>query len=358
MTRTPVLAVLAAVLAAVTIPLAAFGDSGQKLCYRSLIKLRYWSLSLKPKKLRIASSERLAYFDTGPRRSRKPPRRPILLLHGFTADKESWLGLVRRLRKDHRVVAPDLAGHGNSLDTATERYGLADQAERAHQLAEKLQLGEYHVLGHSMGGGVAVALALKYPAEVHSLGLIAPAIKEQPHTREFLDHLHGGGEGKPGLSINPLLVGDNWTDGERVRYVSSGPRWLHWLSRHFSSCLGQPSSAHKDLYPKIFEELSRKRPEVRPSGPNLELGGQPTLVLWDTNDGVLQGRLGQPTLVLWGKEDRVLEPDPDYLRQRTDGEFRSQELPGVGHSPIIEAVKPTARAYLAFLDGLEDSPHR
>lgn len=354
-TKTALVSALATFLAAVTIPPAALGEDGQKLCYRTFNRLLYWWLSLKTDTVQISSSETLAYFDTGPRRSHDPPRPPILLLHGFTADKESWLLMVRRLRKDHRVVAPDLAGHGDSLDTTSGHYGLADQAERAHQLADKLELGEYHVLGHSMGGGVAVALALKYPAEVRSLGLIAPAIKERPHTEEFRRLELGEDQRKPGEEINPLLVDDNWSHGERARYVTSGPRFLHWVSRHFPSCLSQPSAAHRALYPKIFDELTRPRPKADGSDPDLEPGDRPEFLLRDTGYGVLRGRLSQPTLVLWGDEDRVLDRAPDYLEIRTDGEFLPTTLSGVGHSPIIETRKKTANAYLDFLAALEAS---
>jgi pimeloyl-ACP methyl ester carboxylesterase len=342
MNKTSALAVVLGTAVIGAVPVVEPAASAQKCCYRQVTKLFSRGLDLQRGTLHVERGsgwEHLAYFFTDPRAPREARGEPILLLHGFTAEKESWLRMMRPLRENHRVVALDLAGHGASSDASDDDYGLLRQAQRARALAVELGLGRYHVLGHSMGGGVAVALTLEYPDEVLSLGLIAPAAKERPHTEEFCDHLRGESEDKPGLEINPLIIGEDWSHSERVRYVTHGPRWLH-LGSHLHSCVSQASPERTETtYPKIFEQLAPK-----PCSP--ERASRPPFSdeeLW---------RINQPTFIRWGTEDRVLEPSLDFYEDHLGGEVDPDDLPGVGHTPIIEAPGKVAKAYLAFLEGL------
>ncbi len=336
----PDLALCAVVLAAVVLPAAAGGEasrSDRKLCKRLMTRLLSAGLDRQSGKVKIdrgSGPERLAYFSVPPRSPEASPRPPILLLHGFTAEKEDWLPMVRVLCRSHRVVALDLAGHGDSPDAADGDYGLAAQADRAHRLAAELELGRYHVLAHSMGGGVAIALALAHSDKVLSLGLVAPAAREHPHTDEFHELLDGRNPDKPGDLINPLIVDEHWSHRERARYVANGPRWLRWGCR-FHSCLSQPNASRTEVYTEIFRQLTEDGP--KPPFTDAELAS-----------------IRQPTFILWGTDDRVLEPSLDYYQKRLGGAVTT-ELPGVGHAPIIEAVEETAGRYLEFLKGLGES---
>lgn len=305
------------------------------------VRLRWNSLkSISPEAAGGSGVGGLAYFDTGAPRSTKSQGAPILLFHGFTADKESWLGLARRLRRNHRLVAVDLVGHGKSPEAAHDMqggYGVGRQADRAHQLVERLvpALGSHHVLGHSMGGGVAIKYAVAFPDEILSLGLIAPAAARRPHTAEF--HRHMEGEARPPSKVNPLIVskGDaaiEWSGADRVGYVTNGPRRLHALARLFDSHLTEIGLERTELDRDIFQELTDEPPIA--------------------DDEFRQ--IQRPTFILWGADDRVLTPDPCYIMSRMPVGIpvRLQVWGGVGHSPQIEKPRRTAEAYRAFLDGL------
>ncbi len=98
-------------------------------------------------------------------------RGTIVLLHGFGGDAQTWAGLAAGLsRRGWRTIAPDLAGHG-----ATERdaVDLAGLVEAAVGFADSVD-GAFELVGHSLGGAVAVAVALAVP-RVRRLTLIAPA---------------------------------------------------------------------------------------------------------------------------------------------------------------------------------------
>jgi len=110
----------------------------------------------------------LAYEVTG-----RPGGRPVLMLHGFSADRRGWNDLAHRLREGRWIVAPDLPGHG-ATEAGAERVGdlIAPVTGFA---AEALPEGAFDLVAHSMGALVAVALARALPGRVASLTLIAPA---------------------------------------------------------------------------------------------------------------------------------------------------------------------------------------
>lgn len=287
--------------------------------------------SLASRRLQLpcgSAEETLAYFDSGP-----PPVAtgdPILLLHGFTGDKRNWLGMVRTLAKHHRLVAPDLAGHGKSSDAADGDYTFKRQAQRARCLIESLEprIDKYHVLGHSMGGAVAIELASLSPGEVLSLGLIAAAGAKDQHTDEVKDYLHG--KIKPGVEVNPLIVSEEWSGGEKLRFVTN-ERWLLKLAaRACNDVLTDEALPKKDLFLRIFEDLK-------------ELETREPLTCADLDPS-------RPTFFLYGARDRVLRPYwASCFSNSPPDSWVQERVPGVGHSPIIERPRRTARAYLMFL---------
>lgn len=86
---------------------------------------------------------------------------PLLLIHGFGASTFTWRFVAPELAKDHRVIAVDLKGFGQSDKPFDGRYSVYDQAELLAQLIEDKDLRDLTLVGHSFGGGVALLLALE-----------------------------------------------------------------------------------------------------------------------------------------------------------------------------------------------------
>jgi pyruvate dehydrogenase E2 component (dihydrolipoamide acetyltransferase) len=99
---------------------------------------------------------------------------PVVLIHGFGGDLDSWMFNQPDLAKDHRVVAFDLPGHGGSPKDVGPG-GIDDLAATIADAIAKLDLADFHLVGHSLGGAVAVKLAAQLPQRCRSLSLIAPA---------------------------------------------------------------------------------------------------------------------------------------------------------------------------------------
>ena len=116
-----------------------------------------------------------------------PAATPVVLLHGFTGAKDSWLDLRHELRRRYRVIAVDLPGHGGS-DCGSEITNYSIEATAAMvkaALVEGAKLNRFALVGYSMGGRVALFCALRYAALVSKLVLesASPGIAEPKERR-------------------------------------------------------------------------------------------------------------------------------------------------------------------------------
>ncbi|MDX6275436.1 MAG: hypothetical protein QOJ92_2646, partial [Frankiales bacterium] len=110
-----------------------------------------------------------AYLEAG-----DPTAQPVLMLHGLGATSASLLPLVTALGRDHRVIAPDLPGHG-ATDAPNWKYTPAEMARWASSLCDELAVRSAVVVGNSLGGRVALELALLDPQRVSGLALLCPS---------------------------------------------------------------------------------------------------------------------------------------------------------------------------------------
>jgi pimeloyl-ACP methyl ester carboxylesterase len=113
----------------------------------------------------------LATFETGPRDG------PLaLMIHGLGASKVSLLPAIGGLAATHRVVAVDLPGFGKSTAPVLARYDAPYFAEVMLELLDQLDAGPAALVGNSLGGRVALEMALAAPERVTGLGLLCPAV--------------------------------------------------------------------------------------------------------------------------------------------------------------------------------------
>ena len=97
---------------------------------------------------------------------------PLVFIHGFPLNRETWSKQVEAFRPNHRVIAPDLRGLGESEATPGP-VSMGRFAEDLHSLLEHLDTGPAILIGHSMGGYVALAFAAAFPKALRALGLVS-----------------------------------------------------------------------------------------------------------------------------------------------------------------------------------------
>jgi pimeloyl-ACP methyl ester carboxylesterase len=122
----------------------------------------------------------LHYTDTGPENSAS-----VLLLHGGGSSNATWARLTAELAvRGYRVIAPDLRGHGASPRSAD--YRLLSYHTDVDRMLTKLNLGALDVVGHSLGGYIALTVAQQAPARVRRLIVEEPAAPSQGGRRRHV----------------------------------------------------------------------------------------------------------------------------------------------------------------------------
>ena len=98
---------------------------------------------------------------------------PVLFIHGNVSAAPFWEEMMLALPAGYRGIAPDLRGYGNTQPLPIDAtLGLDDMVADVRALVETMECGKHHLVGHSMGGGVAMKYAIAYPADLYSLTLV------------------------------------------------------------------------------------------------------------------------------------------------------------------------------------------
>ena len=221
---------------------------------------------------------------------------PIVLLHGFGGDVETWINIRVALEGRHRVISFDLPGHGRAA--GWPEIGNARVAAKAVlQSLEAMDLPRVHLVGHSMGGATAFLVAARAPERVASLTLIAP----------------GG----------------------------FGPEVNHRLLRRYA----EAETDATVLAPAIVRRISAARaadPRLAANykaiaGTIVTETGQPEL-----KREMLAG-VNYPVKLIWGEMDRVI---PVTQTAHVPPNVGVHRLPGIGHMPQAEAPRIVYRLIL------------
>src|SRR6202034_1867997 len=109
--------------------------------------------------------DRIAYRDAGAGHA-------LLLIHGMAGSSATWRAIVPQLAKKYRVIAPDLLGHGQSSKPRTD-YSLGAFAVGLRDLLDDLGVESATVVGHSLGGGIAMQFLYQHPDYCRRLVLIS-----------------------------------------------------------------------------------------------------------------------------------------------------------------------------------------
>jgi pyruvate dehydrogenase E2 component (dihydrolipoamide acetyltransferase) len=240
-----------------------------------------------------AGGLRLRYLALG-----ESDRIPVLLLHGFGADLNTWMFTQPALAEGRRVIALDLPGHGGS----TKQLDHADVESLAtivdHAL-KALGIERLHLVGHSMGGGIAIAFASREPERVATLTLIASASLGPEINATFIDGFVRAARRREAVEVLNLLVHD--------------PALV-------SRTMVEDVLRYKRL-DGVPEALAAFAEEWFPGGRQIVGLG----------DGVAVLKL--PVQIIWGREDRII---PVAHAEALASRLPVHILEQVGHLPHME----------------------
>lgn len=232
---------------------------------------------------------------------------PFVFLHGFGADGFSWQPLLATLGTDIPVVLVDLPGHGRS-PAASAAITVENLALAVAQALEDAGIEECHLVGHSLGGAVAIALAETGRVAPRSLTLLAPAGLGPEIDGDFLK---GYGRATRADSLKPWLL-RLFADPS---IVTAG--YVQATLKARTEALRQ---AQIDLADRVFPDGTQAA-EMRSA----------------------LRRLAVPQKIIWGECDRII---PMRHAFGAGAEVAIHFLPDVGHMPHVEATATVARLIL------------
>lgn len=285
---------------------------------------------------KLGGQSTLRYVELNPTGAR-----PLLFLHGLGSNLKFWrYQLDRFAAEGYRVIAIDQLGFGKSDKPAGFSYTMDAQAEVVVEVLDALKLERAVVIGHSMGGEVALATAIRFPTRVEALVLTSPAGFEafSPREKKWFEKVFS------------------------ATFVKSTPEYGVWGGVRYNNFI-----TWKPEYEWLIEERVRvaKTDEF-----DAYAYAQVRAVDGLTHNDFVRDSLGQvkaPTLIVFGEDDRLI-PNP-FLhggRARSVMEYGASRivgstlvgLPGCGHTVQMDCHEPYNAEVKAFLAKLpaKESP--
>jgi 4,5:9,10-diseco-3-hydroxy-5,9,17-trioxoandrosta-1(10),2-diene-4-oate hydrolase len=252
---------------------------------------------------------------------------PVVLIHGIGAYVESWLPSLGALAEQHRVYALDMLGHGRTDKPRDASYETAELARFVREFMETLEIERAHVVGHSLGGAVAVRLALMFPSAVDKLVLVASA----GLGREVCMELR---------SCTLPVVGEVLTRPSRA--VSA---------QNLKMCVYDPALVTDESIELDFEMASLPGSQrsflrtLRACGGLLN--GQSKSMCGPNLDGI--GSIDKPVLVVWGCQDKVIPVAHAEVVAHAVPGVRVELIDQCGHTPMLEHTEAFNELLLEFL---------
>ncbi len=316
---------------------------------------------------------------------------PVVFIHGNGSSATFWEETMLALPSGFRSIAPDMRGYGDTEPLPVDAtLGLGDMVEDVHSLVQALELGRFHIVGHSMGGGIVMKYAIAYPQDLLSITLVDTMSPYGYSGSKDVDGTPCYEDGAPAgaASVNPDFVrllkeGDRSTDNpvsprNVMRQFYFKPPFVpkreeELLSAMLSLRVGEdwypgdfvPSPHWPGAAPGtrgIVNAFSRKYfdasglADISPKCPILWIRGADDLVvsnsaMWDIATlGALGFVPGWP-----GPQECPPQPMLDQIRavleryKANGGTYREVVIPDCGHTPFVEKPEEFNAAFHAFL---------
>ena len=240
----------------------------------------------------------------------------IVLIHGITSTSDVWLATMARLAERYTVVAPDLLGHGRSAKPRGD-YSLGAYASGARDLLGVLGFERGTVVGHSLGGGIALQFAYQFPEYTRAAGA---RLQRRARQGGSPAAARGGAAGRRARAAahRPRLGGRRRCRGRRV----SRP-----LRRAAGPDLAEAARGYASLADRGAREafLHTLRAVI-------DLEGQRV----SATDRLYLAE-GLPTLLIWGSDDPIIPIEHARAgRQARIPDSRLVEIAGAGHWPQLD----------------------
>ena len=247
----------------------------------------------------------------------------IIMLHGFSANKDYWLRFAKTFTTGYHVIIPDLPGFGDSSKPMQAKYNILAQVERLNRLATALKLSQFHLVGNSMGGNIAGHYAAAYPDKVKTLALFDASGVTVPVKSERDLLIEKG--------INPYF-----------------PRNMNEYDKLF-----ELNFYHPPAYPWFIKRyMAREAAKAAPMNEKIYKDVRADYATLQSN----LNRITVPSLIVWGDSDRSIHISAMEIFAGNIRKSRTAVIRNCGHLPMLEKPGETAVVYLEFLRSRQAMP--
>lgn len=252
----------------------------------------------------------------------------VVLIHGMAGSSETWEPVIPLLAKHATVIAPDMLGHGTSAKPKGD-YSLGALATGVRDVLVALGHERATIVGHSLGGGVAMQFAYQFPERCERLVLVA-----------------SGGLGR---EVNTLLRALSFPGAEYLLSIGCAPR-VRTASEAIATWLGKigfrpaPGAAEVMRSYASLGDGETRRAFVHTLRAVIDVGGQRVSAsdrLYLTQD--------MPALIAWGDRDPIIPVTHAYAAHEAMPGSVLQIYPGAGHYPHCHDPQRFADELIAFI---------
>ena len=257
---------------------------------------------------------------------------PVVLIHGMVNSSRHWEQVALRLADHYTVIAPDLIGHG---DSATPRgdYSIGAHAAAIRDLLAAIGIDRATIVGHSLGGGVAMQFFWQFPQRVERLALIS--------------------SGGLGQEVSPLLRTAALPGASAAVWLFAHPRVVSWFHRGGERlrARGSATGVYLQAVARALRPLERRGAReafLQTLRSVIDIRGQRVSAV---------DRLylveGFPTLFVWGERDNTIPLSHGRAAAARAPGSRFETLPRAAHFPHLEDPEGLAVVLHDFIEATE-----
>jgi pimeloyl-ACP methyl ester carboxylesterase len=266
----------------------------------------------------IVTSEGILHYEVDGR------GKPVLFLHGWLSSWGLWRDTMLTLSDErrYRIYALDFWGFGDSAKKSTQTFNIDSYVSMVDQFMDKMGITDAPIIGHSMGGTVALSLALDCPWRVEKVIVVGSPVA--------------------GSSLNPLLKLASY------RFIANlvwrAPSALLWGIKLFSPFLAQNGR-------QVYEILKRDFSQTTVEAFLLSIGS-----LWRTDLRPRLGQIGVGVLGIYGSGDNVVNPNQAEVLKKGVSQAQTQIMKESRHFPMLDEPERFHESVLTFLAQSNGAP--
>jgi len=241
----------------------------------------------------------------------------VMLLHGFGIDSSAWMEQINYLQKSYRVIAPDLPGIG--VSELTSDVSMEGVAAIVKEILEAEEIEQAAVIGHSLGGYIALAFAEKYPELLSGLGLF--------HSTAIADNEEKKANRQKGIEFTEKHGAEPFLETTAPKMFAPATKTDN--KKLYERFMGQLPDMSKEAVIRYYEAMMQRPDRVE-----------------------ILRKIKVPVLFIYGKQDEIIPLDKTIEQASIPSISSVNILKKSGHLGMLEEPEEANKAIEDFLSDI------